>query len=401
MAGVTRRTVVSAIIAAGGAACVSAPIGRSSSWNSVDGTHARAEHRAVRAPSASRRRSSSRCPARSCSRGRADVRAGDGHRSAASRAARGGRTRWRTRWRASRADADVIVIHDAARPFVSAALIDRDHRAPRRARRGDRRAARARHGQAGRRRADRSVAADRRDAAARDDLPGADAAGLPARRAARALDDGRELGARASPTKRCSPSAPACPCTWSSGDPANIKITTAEDLDGRAGTAAYESRRAARSAPATTCTASSRDVPSSWAASRIPFERGPRRPLRRRHRLPRGDRRGARRGGRRRHRAPVPGHRSAVEGRRQPRRCWRGAVAHLRRAGYRGVERRRHGDRRSGRSCCRTSRRCGRTSPRALEVEVGQPSASRARPTSRWTAWAAASRWPAMRSRWW
>ena len=46
-------------------------------------------------------------------------------RCASSPAARGGRTRWRTRFARRRAASDVIVIHDAARPFASADLIAR------------------------------------------------------------------------------------------------------------------------------------------------------------------------------------------------------------------------------------------------------------------------------------
>jgi 2-C-methyl-D-erythritol 4-phosphate cytidylyltransferase / 2-C-methyl-D-erythritol 2,4-cyclodiphosphate synthase len=56
--------------------------------------------------------------------GRPDARDWTGRTRPWSRAGRDGRTRWPTRSRVSPADA-VVVIHDAARPFVTAALIER------------------------------------------------------------------------------------------------------------------------------------------------------------------------------------------------------------------------------------------------------------------------------------
>ena len=47
---------------------------------------------------------------------------------ASSRAARGARTRWRTASRVIRDDVDLVIVHDAARPFASAGLVDRDDR---------------------------------------------------------------------------------------------------------------------------------------------------------------------------------------------------------------------------------------------------------------------------------
>ena len=110
-------------------------------------------------------------------------------RSGSSPAARGGRTRWRTRLRRADAASDVIVIHDAARPFASADLIARTIAAA--AESGaavaavqsrdtvKRTSASNAHGPA---EAGRYV---RETHPARDDLSRADAAGVPARRAAR------------------------------------------------------------------------------------------------------------------------------------------------------------------------------------------------------------------------
>ena len=112
-----------------------------------------------------------------------------------------------------------------------------------------------------------------------------------------------------------------------------------------------------------------RGRPLILAGVRIPVRARPRGPLRRRHRVPRGDRRDPRRGRRGRHRPAVSRHRSAVEGRRQRRAAARRDGGRPR-VGLRRRQRRRHGRSPSGRSCCRTSTRCARTSPRALGVEA-------------------------------
>ena len=77
--------------------------------------------------------------------GRPATRPGD---CASSPAASGGRTRWPTASTRVSPQADVVLIHDAARPFVSAGADRPHHRRRRGARRRDCRAAVARHGQA-------------------------------------------------------------------------------------------------------------------------------------------------------------------------------------------------------------------------------------------------------------
>ena len=77
------------------------------------------------------------------------------------------------------ASSDVVLIHDAARPFVTAGADRSDDRRGDDARRGDRGAAVARYGETGRGRR------DSRDDSPRDRLSGADAAGFPARGAGR------------------------------------------------------------------------------------------------------------------------------------------------------------------------------------------------------------------------
>ena len=166
-----------------------------------------------------------------------------------SRAARGARIRWRARSRWSAPTADVVLVHDAARPFVSAALIDRDDR--RRAGGGA-----AVPAVPARDTVKRGVARDGahwvgRDAAARRDLPGADAAGVPPRacsprRFAPAGDD--DATDEAGLVERAGGAVHLV-----EGEAANVKITTADDL-----AAARPRRRGDRrcaSAPATTCIA--------------------------------------------------------------------------------------------------------------------------------------------------
>ena len=135
------------------------------------------------------------------------------NRCASSPAASGGRTRWRNAFQAAGATTDVIVIHDAARPFASADLIARTIAAA--AESGAAVAAvqsrdtvkLAPVGEL-----DDGASSDRRDAAARDDLPRADAAGVPARRAAaraRARRARRRRGDRRSGAGRaCGPAGP-------------------------------------------------------------------------------------------------------------------------------------------------------------------------------------------------
>ena len=75
-----------------------------------------------------------------------------GRRAGASgwwRAAPAGRTRWRTRSGRSTRSTDIVLVHDAARPFVTGDLISKADPGGGRARRGDRGAAGERHGQAG------------------------------------------------------------------------------------------------------------------------------------------------------------------------------------------------------------------------------------------------------------
>ena len=80
------------------------------------------------------------------------------------------------------AAADVVLVHDAARPFVTADVISRSIDAAAEHGAAIVGAAGAGHREARRVRPGRR--ADRADAAARGDLPGADASGVPARRAA-------------------------------------------------------------------------------------------------------------------------------------------------------------------------------------------------------------------------
>ena len=225
-----------------------------------------------------------------------------------------------------------------------------------------------RHGQAGRRRADRSVAADRRDAChartsswRRRRRPSA------ATCCARARDRPRARRSRRRDEAMLAERA-GWPVHLVDGDAANIKITTAEDFE--RGTSAARTARASAIGTGYDLHRLVEGRPLILGGVDRPVRRGPRRPFRRRHRLPRGDRRGARRGGRRRHRAAVSRHRSAVEGRRQPE-----AAARRRRApadaGLPGRRTSTSRSSRNARSCCRTSTAMRANLAAALEVDAG------------------------------
>ena len=79
------------------------------------------------------------------------------------------------------------------------------------------------------------------------------------------------------PTKRCSSSASACPCTSLKAIAKNIKITTPEDLQRRAvGSRRLQPSPSTRSESATVtiCTGSSPGRPLILAGVTIPFELG-------------------------------------------------------------------------------------------------------------------------------
>ena len=260
-----------------------------------------------------------------------------------------GRAGVRARWRPT---PRIVLVHDAARPFVSAALIDRMIDAAAGAGAAVPAVPRPRHGEA--RRAPRRRHVGRRDVAARGDLPGADPAGVPAR-GARARRS-RRPATTTPPTKPAWSNAPAAPCGWSTGTPPTSRSRPPPTCVRAAAGRRDADRHRLRSAS-----------PGAGAAPGAGRRRGAvrpraRRPFRRRHRLPRGDRRGARRRRGRGHRAAVSRYRSGVEGRRQPRRCcatpWPAcaapAIASATSMSPWWP---------SGRSCCRTSRRCGATSP--------------------------------------
>ena len=186
-------------------------------------------------------------------------------------AARGGRIRWRMPSRSSIRRTDVVLVHDAARPFVTADLISRAITRRRRARRGDRRAARERHRQA--RSPRRGRPGHRRDDSARIDLPGADAAGVPARCAQDAValgGSGVEATDEAALAERAGHAVHIVEASSR-----NVKITTAEDLaEARRRVERAARRHPARSGPATTFIGSSKGGRSFSAAWRFPSERG-------------------------------------------------------------------------------------------------------------------------------
>ena len=190
------------------------------------------------------------------------------------RAGRAGRTRSGTGSTPSGPRADVVVVHDAARPFASPALVDTHDRRGSGIRRRDGGALRERHDQAAcrtapagpswssarsrasacswhrrRRRSGREVlaaalAASRDDVAATDEAALAEAAGFPVRIVA--------------------------------GETTNLKITTMADLAAAQAMAGAGGARPARSGweQATTCTGSSTGGRSSSAASPCRTTRG-------------------------------------------------------------------------------------------------------------------------------
>ena len=325
-------------------------------------------------------------------------------RCASSPAARGGRIRWRTRFAAADAASDVIVIHDAARPFASADLIARTIAAA--AESGAALAAvqardtvkRATEGpaEAG---VSRTVTSE--TLAARDDLSRADAAGVPARRAARALALGARDGVDATDEAALAERAGHA-VRLVDGEASNIKITTPEDL-------AMAEAIAARTIASAVAQALPRDRPrrhrlrpARLVAGR-PLDSRRRddsvrarraRPLRRRRRLPRGDRRDPRRRRPRRHRPAFSRHRSAVEGRVEPRSAARAPWRWSRAQGFEvgnvdvTVILERAEDSRP------TSTRCARALAARARHRRRRASASRARPTKASTPSAAARRSP-------
>ena len=165
----------------------------------------------------------------------------------------------------------------------------------------------------------RSRTCRRRDAAARHDLPRADAAGVPARRAARRAGARREPASRR-PTRRRWPSGPGTRSRLVEGEPTNIKITTPDDLAMAEAIAGAAGGRAAGPRRHRLRPSSARGGPSADPRRRDDSVRArAARPLRRRRRVPRGHRRDPRRRGGRRHRPAFSRFRSAVEGRVEPR----------------------------------------------------------------------------------
>ena len=240
-------------------------------------------------------------------------------------------------------DADLIVIHDAARPFVTGDVIARTIDAA------------AVHGAAiaaipvpdtVKQVGEAPVGGSRRIRAtiARDTIVLAQTPQAFRRDVlARALAEGLKLDAtdEAMLAERL-----GLPVHIVDGDVTNIKVTMPEDLTearracgGRGLEPAPDPHRH-RVRPA-----SPRRRPAAHSGRRAHSLRSrPRRPLRRRHRVPRRHRRGAGRRGRRRHRPDVSRHRSAMEGRRQHRAA-RGRGGADRRAGLSRLERRRDRDR--------------------------------------------------------
>ncbi|MEZ5289333.1 MAG: 2-C-methyl-D-erythritol 2,4-cyclodiphosphate synthase [Vicinamibacterales bacterium] len=130
---------------------------------------------------------------------------------------------------AARPEVTLLAIHDAARPFVSAGLIARRRCGPR-ARRGHRRAACPRHGQAG----GRHAAAAARPIAAtlpRDDIFLAQTPQVFTREVlAHALPGAATTGVDASDEALLAEQT-GVPVFVIAGEPGNVKITTAEDLE--------------------------------------------------------------------------------------------------------------------------------------------------------------------------
>ena len=229
--------------------------------------------------------------------------------------------------RASAAAPTSCSIHDAARPFVSRRPDRSHHRRGHGARRRDCRAC----SRATRSSASRAGGDHRRHHSARDGLSRADAAGIPPRGPGGG-GRARPIAASRRPTKRRSPSAPGYQVHVVDGDPGNVKITTADDLE-----AARQRMRPARAAGVARV-GTGYDLhrlvegrPLVIGGVTIPFDRGA---------LGHSDGDvachaatdailGAR--GPRRHRPSLSRHRSALEGRRQPRAAARGGAAGARR----------------------------------------------------------------------
>ena len=260
-----------------------------------------------------------------------------------------------------------IVMHDAARPFASADLIARTIAAA--AESGAALAAVAARDTVKQVDWIRSVRRGR--STARDDLPRADAAGVPARRAA--TRSRSRVGAMR-PTKRRWPSAPAITVRIVEGEAANIKITTPEDLAMAEAIAATGGRSPARTRPRV---GTGYDLhrlvagrPLILGGVTIPFDAGA---------LGHSDADvvchavtdailGA--AGARRHRPPFSRHRSAVEGRVEPRPAAARGGARARRRASRSATSTSTVIARAAEDSRRTSTRCARRSPRALGIDV-------------------------------
>ena len=210
---------------------------------------------------------------------------------------RGARIRWRTRFDAVRRGRDVVLVHDAARPFVSRDVISRAIDGARGARRGDRGGAGQRYRQA--RGAPRPTAPVIVETLPRDAISWR-------RRRRRSPRGAREAVALEPSAASRRPTKPTL--AEQAGHPVHVvdgDLGEREDHHrgaisrqrARAGaTPGATARRA--SASATTCTASSRAgrCPRRRA---IPVRARGARPFGCRRRVPRGDRRDARRGARR------------------------------------------------------------------------------------------------------
>ena len=212
-----------------------------------------------------------------------------------------------TRSPPSAAECDIVLVHDAARPFVTADVIARAIDGGVRARRRDRRRAGERHGEA------RGAAGVIVETLPREEIFLAQTpqafrrevlgAAIELGRTAVAATDEAMLAERAGHRVHVV-----------SGDAANVKITTAADLD----------RARARMRPSATRGASRRRLRPA-PAGRRPAARARRRDragrarraraLRCRRHLPCRDRRDPRRRPGRRHRAALSRHRPALEGR--------------------------------------------------------------------------------------
>ena len=164
-------------------------------------------------------------------------------------------------FRAANADADIVVIHDAARPFVTAAADLPDDRGRGGVRRGAGRRSGARHREA--RRAG-SGCRSAQPALRHETLP-RDAiflAQTPQAFRRDVLADALALGDAGDATDEAALAERAGhPVRLVEGEPSNIKITTPEDLAMAEASRALDGvpapRRGARSAPATTCIGSS------------------------------------------------------------------------------------------------------------------------------------------------